>query len=43
MGVDAAFDLYSLAGAGFAHHICNVFNKERPNLVPSQRDKPECV
>jgi hypothetical protein len=43
MGVDTAFDLYSEAGAGFANHVCNVFNQERPNLVPSKRDRPECV
>jgi glutathione-regulated potassium-efflux system ancillary protein KefC len=43
MGVDTAFDLYSEAGAGFANHVCNVFKQQRPDLVPSQRDGPECA
>jgi Trk K+ transport system NAD-binding subunit len=41
LGVDTAFDLYSEAGAGFANHVCNVFNQQRPNLVPSRRDALE--
>jgi hypothetical protein len=37
MGVDTAFDLYSEAGAGFANHVYNVFNQQRPNPVGSLR------
>jgi len=32
VGVDTAFDLYSEAGAGFADHVCNVFNQHRPEV-----------
>lgn len=33
MGVDAAFNLYTQAGASFANHIYNVFLQQRPDLV----------
>lgn len=33
VGVDTAFDLYSEAGAGFADHVCDVFNQQRPEVV----------
>lgn len=32
-GVDAAFNLYTQAGAGFANHIYDVFLQQRPDLV----------
>ncbi|HEY5792099.1 MAG TPA: cation:proton antiporter family protein [Chthoniobacterales bacterium] len=37
LGVDTAFNLYSEAGAGFAHHVYNVFRQQRPDLVSSYR------
>ena len=33
LGVHTVFDLYSEAGAGFADHVCNVFQQQRPDLV----------
>lgn len=30
MGVDTAFNLYSEAVAGFANHVCNIFEEKRP-------------
>ncbi|MEM6910689.1 MAG: cation:proton antiporter family protein [Verrucomicrobiota bacterium] len=33
LGVDTAFNLYGEAGSGFAAHIFNVFNQQRPDLV----------
>lgn len=33
LGADTAFNLYSEAGAGFANHVFNVFNQQRPDLV----------
>jgi len=41
LGVDTAFDLYSEAGAGFADHVCNVFNQQRPELVRILRKEIE--
>ncbi len=35
MGVDTAFNLYSEAGAGFANHVCNVFEEKFPSLFRS--------
>lgn len=31
-GIDTAFNLYTEAGTGFAHHVSNVFNQQRPDL-----------
>lgn len=33
LGVDTAFNLYTEAGANFAHHVYNVFNQQRPDLT----------
>ena len=41
MGVDTAFNLYSEAGAGFANHVCNIFEEKRPDLVPGRQDALE--
>ncbi len=32
LGVDTAFNLYTEAGTGFAHHVSNVFHQQRPDL-----------
>ncbi len=32
LGVDTAFNLYTEAGTGFAHHISKVFHQQRPDL-----------
>ena len=37
LGVDTAFNLYSEAGTGFAHHVYNVFRQQRPDLVSAYR------
>ena len=41
LGVDTAFNLYSEAGAGFAHHVSNFFSQQRPrtcqNAAPGNR------
>ena len=39
VGVHTAFDLYSEAGAGFADHVCNVFQQKRPELVSVIRNE----
>lgn len=31
-GIDTAFNLYTEAGTGFAHHVSNVFHQQRPDL-----------
>jgi glutathione-regulated potassium-efflux system ancillary protein KefC len=41
LGVDTAFNLYSEAGAGFADHACDVFNRQRPELVRTLRKEIE--
>ena len=42
LGVDTAFDLYSQAGTGFAHHVLHVFRQQRPDLAHAwRRDKEE--
>jgi hypothetical protein len=41
LGVDTAFNLYSEAGAGFAAHVFNVFNQQRPDLVGRWKGKEE--
>ena len=42
-GIDTAFNLYTEAGTGFAHHVSNVFNQQRPDLHGAfiRRDAPE--
>ena len=32
LGVDTAFNLYTEAGTGFAHHVSRVFHQQRPDL-----------
>ena len=39
LGVHTAFDLYSEAGAGFADHVCTVFQQQRPDLVDVIRNE----
>ena len=31
-GIDTAFNLYTEAGTGFAHHVSKVFHQQRPDL-----------
>ncbi|MGC1479485.1 MAG: cation:proton antiporter family protein [Chthoniobacterales bacterium] len=41
VGVDTAFNLYTEAGTGFAHHISRVFHQQRPDLDSTFRRPTE--
>jgi Trk K+ transport system NAD-binding subunit len=41
LGLDTAFNLYAEAGNGFAGHIYQVFNQQRPDLAHGWRDRGE--
>ena len=41
LGLDTAFNLYSEAGSGFADHVVQVFNQQRPDLSSNWRAHQE--
>jgi predicted Kef-type K+ transport protein len=41
LGLDTAFNLYSEAGSGFANHVLQVFNQQRPDLASHWRRQEE--
>lgn len=41
LGVDTSYNLYAKAGAGFAHHVVNVFTQQRPDLATAWGRDPD--